>query len=121
MKFLPSYSIVPSSHNGWKSDSSEKRRGKVSHQHNEVGLGLLLPDEGADCPDALCDVPRGVAVVVGADEEDDDARGDALQLAVLQPPEEVLGAVAADAEVEAVHLREGGEKKLVVRNSTIGG
>ena len=60
-------------------------------------------------------------MVVGADEEDDDARGDALQLAVLQPPEEVLGAVAADAEVEAVHLREEGEKKLVVRNSTIGG
>ena len=30
-----------------------------------------------------------------------------LELAVLEPPEDVLGAVSADAEVEAVHLAEG--------------
>ena len=37
--------------------------------------------------------------VVGADHEDDDLGLDALELAVLDPPQDVLGPVAADAEV----------------------
>ena len=32
---------------------------------------------------------------------------ESIELAILQPPEDVLGAVATDAKVEAVHLAEG--------------
>src|SRR5262249_50883325 len=42
----------------------------------------------------------GVAAeIIGADHEHDDLGLDALQLAVLEPPQDVLSAIAADAEV----------------------
>ena len=40
-----------------------------------------------------------VGDVVGADHEHDDLGCDAFELAVVEPPEEVLGVVAADGEI----------------------
>src|SRR5206468_1158135 len=69
-------------------------------QQEHLGGGQLLAD-GLDDPGVR---PRdgGGRVgldVVGAEQEHDDLGGDAVELAVGDAPEDVLGAVAADAEV----------------------
>ena len=51
---------------------------------------------------ACGDVFGGVLCVVGAGEEDDDLRGELADRHVVHAPEDVLGAVGADAEVEGV-------------------
>ncbi len=86
---------------------------------SRVGVGLLAAGEDAEQQDlglgrrcrssstmALipCAISSAVAElgVVGADHEHDDLGLDAVELAVLDPPEDVLGPVAADAEIGRV-------------------
>ena len=72
-------------------------------EQEDLGPGQLLAERRDDGLDALGDLVGGVgAGVVGADHQDDDLGADAVELAVLDPPEDVLGAVAADAEVGRV-------------------
>ena len=70
---------------------------------DDLRAGLLFADPRNDQFDGLGDVGRiGVVrrVVVRADHEDDVLRLEAVQLAVLDAPEDVLRAVAGVAEVE---------------------
>ena len=72
-------------------------------QEQDLGLGQPLPQLLDDRRDALGDLlGRGRAGVVRADHQHDDLRLDAVELAVLDTPEDVLGPVAADAEVGRV-------------------
>ena len=69
-------------------------------EQQDLGLGQPLAQLMHDGGDSLGDlVGRAAAGVVGADHQHDDLGLDALELAVLNPPEDVLGPVAADAEV----------------------
>jgi hypothetical protein len=62
--------------------------------------GVNLPDDGLDSFDrARRRLGVALADVVGADHEDHDLRADAVELAVLKAPENVLGPVPGDAEV----------------------
>ena len=72
-------------------------------EQQDLGLGELLAERLDDRLDAVGDLVGGVgADVVGADHQHDDLGVDPVDLAVLEPPEDVLGAVAADAEVGGV-------------------
>jgi hypothetical protein len=72
-------------------------------QHIDVGvLPLELTDDGSD---PLRDVLRRVGAVVRADHDDRRRRFDSVNLAVVQPPEHVLRAVTAEAEVDGVARR----------------
>jgi len=76
-------------------------------EEQDLGVGRALVDGGDDVLDAARDLLGGVlgdAGVVGADHEHDDLRLDAFELAVLDAPEHVLDAVAADAEVHGLVL-----------------
>ena len=69
-------------------------------QEQDLGLGQPLPDLFHDRGDTLGDlVGRARADVIRADHEHDDLRRDPLELTVLDSPEDVLGPVAADAEI----------------------
>src|SRR5208282_3698979 len=69
-------------------------------------VGDFRADVANDHFNGLRNVVRGVAVaVVGANHQHDDLGMDAVQLTVFDAPEDVLRAVATDAEVGGVARR----------------
>ena len=69
-------------------------------EREHFGGGDFLVDEADDFLDTGADFSsRIAAAVVGADKEDDDFGGDAIELALRDTPDDVLGLVAANAEV----------------------
>ena len=87
-------------------------------QEEDLGLGELLAERLDDGGHAVGDRLGGVrAGVVGADHQDDDLGVDPLDLAVLEPPEDVLGPVAADPEVGRLARGVEALPDLVVRPS----
>ena len=59
-----------------------------------------MADSGDDGGDAMGDGVVGVVDVVGANEKHDDMRLVEIELAVVEPPENVLRPIAADAEID---------------------
>jgi len=80
---------------------------RKNSQQQDFGLrvgGFEFLDDGGVARD---DLVVGVAAeVVGADHHDEDLGLHAVELAIFQAPQDVLGAVAADAEVFGVPARE---------------
>ena len=73
-------------------------------EQQHLGRRRFGADRLDDGGDAVGDLLGGVAAgVIGADHEDGDLGLDAVEFAVLDAPEDVLGAVAADAEVGGLH------------------
>ena len=75
---------------------------KNAKQQN-LGVRLARTDLLHDGGDTFKDVRFGVVVLVGVvrpDHDDGDLGLDLFKLAVFNPPEDVLGAVAVDAEVD---------------------
>jgi hypothetical protein len=69
---------------------------------------ILFVDGLDDGGDAVGDLLGAMAAgVVRADHEDGDLGGDAVEFAVLDAPEDVLGLIAADAEVGGLQGTEG--------------
>ena len=74
-------------------------------EQQHLRVRLACADLLHDGRDAFEDVALGiVALVVRPDHDDGDLGLDAIQLAVLKTPKHVLGAVAADAEVDDLAL-----------------
>lgn len=72
-------------------------------QEQDLRLGEPGPQLFDDGGDAVGDLfGRVRAGVVGADHDDGELGLNAVDVAVVEPPEDVLGAVAADAEVDGV-------------------
>ena len=69
-------------------------------EEQDLGLGLFFPKGADDGGDPFGDPCGGVGPgIVGPDHEDNDARLDALNLALLDAPKDVLGAISTDAKV----------------------
>jgi hypothetical protein len=78
------------------------RWGDGSGLRGKMAFGL---DKLADGDDTVGDFLGGVIVavgVVGADHQDRQLRRDPVEMAVLQPPENILGAVAAETHVDGI-------------------
>jgi len=82
---------------------------REDRKEEHLGVRRALVDRGDDGLDAGGDLLGGVVGgtgVIGADHEHDGLGLNAFELAVLDAPEDVLGAVAADAEVGGLVLAE---------------
>lgn len=78
-------------------------------EEEDVGFGEASSeffDDGLTAVDGFCGVATAVADVVGADEDHDDFGVEAHDFAVFEPPEDVLGAVAAESEVACFQVSE---------------
>jgi len=75
--------------------------GRETPKQDDAGLRLVFAQPFHDSRNAFGDFLAGVAGgddVVDADHQDDDFRFDAVELAVLETPEDVFGSVAGEAE-----------------------
>lgn len=81
-----------------------------THRQHNVNAGAeFLANRAHNGKDAVGDLGAGVGGhVVRADHQDDAARPDVVQFAVLQAPERVLRLVGGDAEVQTVQRRKVG-------------
>ena len=81
---------------------------------DDDGIGANLSVLADDLTDPVGDILRGTGVlhVIGADHQEDDLRVQALGLPVGEPPEEILGGIAGDAEIEWVIMGECGGPDL---------
>src|SRR6185369_10592374 len=82
------------------------RAARENSQQQNLGLGLVLLKLAHDRRDSGSDLILGIAAVVRTDHDDSKLRLVAVRLAILQSPEHMLGAVAADAEIERLERTE---------------
>ncbi len=76
-------------------------------EKEDFGFGKFFLEAGDVGADAVEDLTGGMAVeagIVGADHEDGDTGGEAVDVSVFESPEDALGPVAADADVEGFAL-----------------
>jgi hypothetical protein len=82
---------------------AERFTTRKNTEQNNFCVRLTRADLLDNGGDALKDFGLGIVLVVrivGANHDDGDLGLDAVELALFKPPEDVLGAVAADAEVD---------------------
>ena len=92
-------------------------------EEEDFGVLRALVDGADDVTDSVGDFFWGVllgAAVVGADHENDDLGFDAVELTVLDAPEDVLGSVAADPEVGWGVFSEGSLPDCALASPTCG-